>query len=108
MSRSIEELERDAFLAEGEALAQLLQHHAWPRYEKLLHAMRLSSLEEMAKTNVAEFPRWQGVCAILQEIIERPHQIVTAARAVAGDEAQRKTETRQALDFVDGPVTDDL
>lgn len=108
MSRSIEDLERDAFLGEAESLALLTQHPAWPVYENLLRKMRLSSLELLAKATADQVPTWQGVCATLLEIIDRPHQIVAAGRAIAEEEAQRRGETRQALDFVDGPVEDDL
>lgn len=102
MSRSLEELDRDTFLAEAESLAQITQHPAWQCFEELLTQMRLSAMEHMAQSAPAEFPYWQGVVATLREIKERPHQIVSAARSVLDEEAQRRDGTRQALDFAAG------
>ena len=102
MSRTLEELERDSFLAEAESLAQITQHPAWTRFEELLTQMRLAAMEHMAQATPAEFPYWQGVVATLREIKERPHQIVAAARSVMDEEAQRRSGERQALDFAMG------
>lgn len=108
MSRSLEELERDSFLAEAETLAQLTQHPGWARYDALLTNMWLSALQHMAQAPIAEIPYWQGVVAAMNEIKERPHQIVAAGRTVQEDEAYMRSE-RQALDFADGvSLEDDL
>ena len=109
MSRSLEELERDAFLAEAEMLAQLIAHPAWPRYEELIGKMRLGALELLASARSQRMvSRCQGAAAILQELVERPHQIVATAKSVLADETQRKQETRSALDFAAVSVEDDL
>lgn len=103
MSRSLEDLERDAFLANAELLAQLMTHPAWPRYEELLTRMRLGALELMASArNQRAVVRCQGAVTVLQELIERPHQIVAAARTVLDDESQRAQGERGALDFAAG------
>jgi hypothetical protein len=102
MSRSLEQLERDSFLAEAESLAQLTQHPAWPRFDALLTEMRLAAMEHMAQAGIPEIPYWQGVVATLREIKERPGQIVGAARAIVDEEAQQREAKRGALDFAAG------
>lgn len=100
MSRSLEDLQRDAFLAEAEALALLTSHPMWPRYEALLTQMRLGVLELTATARTSRsMARYQGAAAILQELIERPHQIVAAARQIAEDEADTKKAQRTAVDL---------
>lgn len=102
MSRSLEDLERDAFLADAEQLAQLITHPAWPRYEKLLMGMRLGALELMAASrSQRSVVRCQGAVTVLQELLERPRQIVEAARGILDDEKRAKT-ARGALDFAAG------
>jgi len=109
MSRSLEELDRDRFLAEAEALATITSHPSWGRFEELLTQMRLSALEHMAQATPAEFPYWQGVVATLREIKERPHQIAAGARAILDEESQRRAFGRSALDMVGSVhVEDDL
>lgn len=100
MGRSLEEIERDSFLAEAESLAQLMTHPAWPRYEALLGQMRTGVLELLAS---ARSPRrvaqCQGAATVLSELFDRPHQIVAAAQAVVEDENTRKNAVRTALDL---------
>lgn len=102
MSRPLEEIERDRFLAEAESLAQIVAHPAWSRFEELLVQMRLSVLEQLATaTEPLEVARYQGAAVILREIKERPHQIVAAAHAVLDEEKSRKQSVRTALDLAD-------
>ena len=108
-ARTLEQLERDAFVAEAESIAQLLQHPAWPRYEDLLNKMRLGALELMAASrNQRAITRAQGAVAILQELIDRPHRIVEAGRGILDEEAQQGE--RRALDYTAGVTVgaDDL
>ena len=108
-ARSIEDVARDAFLAEAETLAQLLQHPGWAVYENLLGKMRLDVVELMAKSvRMRQGVGYQGAAAVLAELIERPHQIVEAASAMLDDEARRKQEARGALDFAAHVGEDDL
>ncbi len=103
MSRSLEDLERDAFLADAELLAQLVTHPAWPKYEELLAHMRLGALELIATARSQRaVTRCQGAAAILQELLERPHQIIAAAHGIRDEESQRKQGERTALDFTAG------
>ena len=97
--RSLEELQRDEFLAEAEQLAQIITHPSWRRFEELLTQMRLSAMEHMAQAQPSEFPYWQGVVATLREIKDRPAQIVAAAQSVVEDEVSRKKSERTALDL---------
>jgi hypothetical protein len=109
VSRPLEEIERDRFLAEAESLAQIVAHPAWGRFEELLVQMRLAAMEHMAQATPAEFPYWQGVVATLREIKERPHQIVAAAHAVLDEENARKKSVRTARDLADRvTIEDDL
>jgi hypothetical protein len=102
-ARSLEDLERDAFLAESELIAQLVSHPAWPRYEALIANMRLGALELMANAKSSRaVVRYQGAAAILQELLERPHRMTDVARTILDEEAQRKKAERGALDFVAG------
>lgn len=107
ITRGIASVDRDAFLAEAESLAQITQHPAWKRFEELLTQMRLSAMEHMAQATVAEFPYWQGVVATLQEIKERPGQIIATAKAVIEEETSSRS--RGALDLATRVnVEDDL
>ena len=110
MSRSVEDLERDSFLAEAEALAGLMAHPAWPRYEALLTQMRLGALELMAGAKSQRMVvRCQGAATVLQELIDRPHQIVAAAQSVLADEKAQRESVRTALDLADRvELVDDL
>ena len=109
MSRSFEDVQRDEFLAEAEQLAQLVSHPAWPRYEALLAKMRLDVLELTATArNPRAVARYQGACAVLQELMVRPHQIVDAAQRIAEEEAARKPAARGALDLVTRTLEDDI
>jgi hypothetical protein len=107
VSRPLDELERDRFLAEAESLAQIIQHPSWARFEELLTQMRLAALEHMAQSTPVEFPYWQGVVATLREIKERPHQIVATALSVAEDERDRRDSVRTALDLADQVTFED-
>lgn len=107
MSRSLEDLQRDAFLAEAESLAQIVAHPSWKRFEELLTQMRLSALEHMAQSRPEEFPYWQGVVATLREIKERPHQIVAGAQAILDEDAQRKTTERRPTDLISRVALED-
>jgi len=108
MSRSLEQLEQDRFLAEAEALAQLTSHPAWPRYEALIAAMRLGAMELMAEAkNQRAIVRCQGAIAILGELLERPHRIVDAARTVLDDEASTKKAQRTAVDLASKVTLED-
>jgi hypothetical protein len=100
--RSLEQVSRDAFLAEAESLAQLMAHPSWPRFDALLTEMRLDAMEHMAQAGLSEIPYWQGVVATLREIKERPGQITATARSVMDEEAQQREASRGALDFVAG------
>ena len=108
--RPIEEVLRDQFLAEAEALAQLTAHPSWPRYEALLVQMRTGVLELLATARTGRrIAQCQGAAAILSELIDRPHQMVAAGRQVVDEEAQRKNAERTALDLADRvELTDDL
>jgi hypothetical protein len=86
-ARSLKDLERDAFLAQADQLVQLIEHPCWPAYQQLLAAMRLSAMEEMARTDATDFRYWQGVVGTLAEILDRPQQIVDTATAVKEAEA---------------------
>jgi hypothetical protein len=110
VSRTLEELDRDSFLAEAESLAQIIQHPAWARFEELLTQMRLSVLEQLATaTEPLEVARYQGAAVILREIKERPHQIVAAAQSVIEEESQRHKSVRTSLDLADRvSLEDDL
>lgn len=99
MSRSLDELERDRFLAEAESLSQITRHPAWVRFEELLTQMRLSAMEHMAQSTPEEFSYWQGVVATLREIKERPHQIIAVAQSITEEEQHRKQSERKSLDF---------
>jgi hypothetical protein len=110
VSRSLEDLERDSFLAEAEALAHLMQHPSWPRYEALLGQMRQGALELIATTlSARKIARYQGAAAILQELIERPHQIVAAGQQIRESEKAARENVRTALDLADRvTLADDL
>ena len=96
MARSLEDLQRDEFLAEAEHLAQLISHPAWERYETLLAKMRLDVLELTATArNPRNVARYQGAAAILQELMERPHQITAAAQQIRDDEARAKAQPKR-------------
>lgn len=100
--RSIEDLQRDQFLAEAESLAQLVGHPAWPRYETLLTQMREGVLELLATARSPRLlSRYQGAAAILAELIDRPHRIVATGHAVLAEETERKAEVRTALDLAE-------
>lgn len=108
-TRSVEDIARDAFLAEAETLAQLLQHPGWAVYENLLGKMRLDVVELMAKsTRMRQVVGYQGAAAVLAELIERPHQIVEAAKSMIEDESRRRQEVRSALDLMAHGGEDDL
>jgi len=107
VSRTVEQLDRDNFLAEAESLAQITQHPAWGRFEELLTQMRLAAMEHMAQAGVAEFPYWQGVVATLREIKERPREIIAAAQMVAADERETRAADRTSLDLVDRVTLED-
>jgi len=105
MARSLDDLQRDQFLAEAEHLAQLISHPAWERYEALLAKMRLDVLE---LTATARNPRNVARYHVLQELLERPHQITAAAQQIRDDEARAKAQPKRP-DFLP-PITmeDDL
>jgi len=104
VSRSLEDLQRDQFLAEAERLAQLISHPSWECYEALLAKMRLDVLELTATArNPRNVARYQGAAAILQELMERPHQITAAAQQVRDDEARAKAQPKRP-DFLP-PIT---
>lgn len=108
MSRSLEDLQRDAFLAEAESIATLVSHPAWPRYEALLVQMRTGVLELCGTArNPRNVARYQGAAAILQEMIDRPHQIVAAARSIVDDEANTKKAQRTAVDLASKVTLED-
>jgi hypothetical protein len=108
VSRPLEEIERDRFLAEAESLAQITQHPAWSRFEELLTQMRLSVLEQLATASEPlEIARYQGAAVILREIKERPHQIVAAALSVVEDEKAQRASVRTALDLADRVTLED-
>lgn len=108
MSRTLEELSRDKFLAEAESLAALMAHPAWPVFEGLIASMRLDALEHMARAKDArEIAVYQGAVAAFLEIMERPGQVVQTGRAVMDEEAGPKRAARQMLDGV-APLEDDL
>lgn len=109
MSESIEDIQRSEFLAEAEALAQLMTHPAWPRYEALLNAMRAGVLELVATArSQRRVAMCQGAAAVLQELLDRPHQIVATGRQIRDAEAEARDQ-REALDLVDRvALVDDL
>lgn len=107
MSRSPEDIVRDALLAEAELLAQLTQHPGWAKFEALLTDMRQSALEQLAVASPDKVPVWQGMAATLAEIKNRPNEIVATARTILDEEAQRRGGERTALDFADGISTED-
>lgn len=93
-------------LAEAELLAQLTQHPAWPKFQDLLTEMRQNALEQLAVADGVDVPRWQGVATILQQIKDRPEQIVKTARTILDEEAQSRQQ-RTSLDFADGVRMED-
>lgn len=108
MARLVEDLERDAFLADAESLEQLISHPAWARFDKLLGDMRATALEQLAVAAPIEVPYWQAVTATIREIRERPAQIVTVARTVAAEEQERKqAAVGTPRDFAAGVTMED-
>jgi hypothetical protein len=105
--RTVEELERDAFLAEADLLATMTTSVGWQEYEKLLTAMRASAMEEMAVCEPGDVRYWQGVVGTLREILDRPHQIVATAAAVKDEEVddeKRLLDLRRSLEMTPGLV----
>lgn len=97
----LRELEINAFLAQGDTLAQLVAHPGWPSYVGLLREMRLAALEQLATADPTTVAHWQGVAATLGEIIDRPTRIIAAAaeyqRAEEVDKKVIRTELRAAI-----------
>lgn len=85
-TRTLEQLERDRFLGQAENLARLIESPGWEEFMVLLSNMRLSAMEEMARSSVDQFAYWQGVVGAIAEIMDRPQAIVTTAAAVQREE----------------------
>lgn len=97
--RDPQELEKDAFLAQGELLARLLNHPEWESgWCELLRAMRLGALEELARcADPGEFRYWQGFAGALGEVLDRPGRIVREAAAAQQEEESAKPVIRPDL-----------
>lgn len=97
-TRTLEQLERDRFLSQAENLARLIETPGWGEFLTLLTNMRLSAMEEMARSTVDQFAYWQGVVGAIAEIIERPQAIVSTAAAVQKEEEEQDpAEARLAI-----------
>jgi hypothetical protein len=102
MARDLADIQLDALLARGEALAQLMAHPAWPAWESLIAEMRRAVLEDMARESSMDAVRFaQGVVATLDEVIRRTHIVVEhAAAALEAEESDKKVirpEIRAAI-----------
>jgi hypothetical protein len=109
--KELEDLEREAFVQEADALSRLAQTLEWPVYERLLSDMRLSALEALAAAPQEDVRFWQGAVQMLAIILERPKQITETAAALIEEEeseADRFKDSRRSLDLMGGPLTDDI
>lgn len=93
----LRDLEIDAFLAQGEQLAQLAAHPAWPGYAALLRDMRQGALERCADPDEKQLGFWQGVAAAIAEILDRPAKIIDAAADYQRTEEVEKRVLRPDL-----------
>ena len=103
-NRTIEDLERDAFVAEADLIARLFNTPGWAEYEALLVKMRVAAMEEMATAEPEEVRMWQGSVATLKEVLERPRQIIEGAKSVLEDEQsdeQRLLDVQRSLEMTD-------
>jgi hypothetical protein len=94
----LEELEINAFLAQGELLARLQSDPSWAGWTTLLTSMRQSALEELARcADAGEFRFWQGVASALGEVLDRPKRIVESAAAHQRSEEEERRGLRPEL-----------
>lgn len=99
--RTAEQLAVDSFLAQGEMLAILTSHPAWPAFASLLKEMREQARNELEQCGPEDVRYWQGVSGTLSELMDRPARIVQAAGAKVEEEESEKqfvhTEVRAVL-----------
>jgi hypothetical protein len=94
----LEELEINAFLAQGELLARLQEDPSWVGWTTLLTAMRQAALEELARcADAGEFRYWQGIAGALGEVLDRPKRIIESAAAYQRSEEEERKGIRPEL-----------
>ena len=105
----IEDLERDAFIAQAESIAILMNYPQWEAYMDLLRLSRQGALEELSQlSDHTEFRYWQGVAHAFNEMIDRPRDVIAAASSIVQQEEADTKEIRTTIRALTRTSGDDL